>query len=325
MTLSVVIPTYNRRHVLGTAIDSALSQQGCGPVEVVVSDDRSTDGTTDWLATTYAGRPVRVLTNQGMKGPAGGRNTGIRAARGELVALLDSDDAFLPGHLAAAADVLRRFPDVDVVFGRARYERNGVPEDYMGPNFDRKLAAAPTVHRDDQVVVFGDGFFSHLLAYGCWFNLSTVVMRASAARELMNEQLRISEDYEFWVRLSRRHRFACLLQPQIRYTLHDENISFEADHQAAGHAPRLIQALQVMRGYPGMAASDLALIDRQMADILFDWAWRCRQAGNWRQAAGLHWQSLRRGRLLDNLLALAKLPLLALRRGSGPGTMAGQG
>lgn len=313
MTISVIIPTYNRRHVLAGAIDSALSQTDCGEVEVVVSDDRSTDGTTAWLATAYASSPVRVLANQGLKGPAGGRNTGIRAARGELVALLDSDDAFLSGHLAAAASVLRRFPIVDVVFGRAHYERNGVPEDYMGPNFDCKLAAAPKQHQDEQVVVFGNDFFSHLLEFGCWFNLSTVVMRADAARQLMNEQLRISEDYEFWVRLARRHRFACLLQPQIRYTLHDDNISFEADHQVAGHAPRLIQALQVMRAYPEMAEQDLALIDAQIADILFDWAYRTRLQRSWRQAASLHWQSLQHGRRIDNLLALGKLPLQALR------------
>jgi hypothetical protein len=268
---------------------------------------------TDWLTQAYGNRPVRVLSNQGLKGPAGGRNTGIREARGELVALLDSDDAFLPGHLAAAAGVLRRSPQVDVLFGRARYERNGVAEDYMGPNFDRKLAAAPKQHQDEQVVVFSEGFFSHLLEYGCWFNLSTVVLRAHAARELMNETLRISEDYEFWVRLSRRHRFACLLQPQIRYTLHDDNISFEADHQTAGHAPRLLQPLQVMRDYPGLEAADRARLDRQMADVLFDWAWRCRQAGDWRLAASLHWRSLRRGRRGDNLRALAKLPIAALR------------
>lgn len=312
MIVSVAIPTYNRRHILQTAIDSALTQEGCN-VEVVVSDDGSTDGTVPWLAQAYAGQPVRVLRNGGLKGPAGGRNTAIKAAQGDVVALLDSDDSFLPGHLAAALQVLATHPQVDVVFGRARYERNGQPEDYMGPNFERKLAAAPTSFQDERVVVFNDGFFSHLLQYGCWFNLSSVVMRASAARELMNEQLRISEDYEFWVRLSRHHRFACLLQPQIRYTLHDDNISFEADHQAAGHAPKLIQALQVMRDYPDMAPSDLALIDAQMADILFDWAYRSRLARSWREAAGLHWRSLRHGRRLDNLLALGKLPVQALR------------
>lgn len=311
MRVSVVIPTYNRRHSIGPAIESALSQDGC-TVEVIVSDDHSSDGTVAWLSQAYAGRPLHVLTNQGLKGPAGGRNTGIKASQSDFVALLDSDDAFLPGHLMQALDAFERFPELDVVFGVARYERNGQPEDYMGPNFRRKLGLAPKVYEDDQLVVFGNGFFEHLLQYGCWFNLSSVVLRRTAAAAGMNESLRISEDYEFWVRLARHHRFGCLLSEQIRYNLHDENISFEAAGSAAEHAPRLLQALEIMRGYEGLTANQLRLIDGQMAEILFDWAYRCRLHRHWGEAAKLHWQSLRRGQRGANLRALAKLPLLAL-------------
>lgn len=311
MRVSVVIPTYNRQHSIGPAVESALSQAGCA-VEVIVSDDHSSDDTVAWLQQVYAGRPVRVLANQGLKGPAGGRNTGIKASQAEFVALLDSDDQFLPGHLAAALRVFQQHPKVDVVFGRAQYERHGQPVDYMGPNFERKLGRASRAHADADVVVFDEGFFSHLLRDGCWFNLSSVVLRLPAAQQLMNEQLRISEDYEFWVRLARQHRFACLLRPQIRYALHDDNISFEADHKAAGHAPKLIQALDIIRAYPDLRAADLALVDEQVAGILFDWAYRCRQRREWAEAAGLHLRALRRGQRLRNLAAIAKLPLLAL-------------
>lgn len=310
--LSVVIPTCDRRHILGEAIDSALSQDEC-EIEVIVVDDGSADGTLDWLREHYRGQPVTGLQNTGHKGPAGGRNTGIRAAHGEFVALLDSDDAFLPGHLSSAVAAFERFPDLDVVFGRARYERNGVPEDYMGPNFNRKLALAPKLHADESLVVFDEGFFEHLLQQGCWFNLSSVVLRRAAAAKLMDERLRISEDYEFWVRLSRDHRFGCVLAEQIRYTLHDDNISFEAAGSAAEHAPRLLLSLEIMRAYPGLSARQLSLIDAQRADILFDWAYRCRLRRQWAEAARLHVRSLRLGRVAGNLAALAKLPLLAMR------------
>jgi glycosyltransferase involved in cell wall biosynthesis len=312
MKLSVVIPTYNRLSLIGPAIDSALAQD-VADLEVMVVDDGSTDATLQWLAAHYAGRPVRGLRNTRSKGPAGGRNTGILAAQGEFIALLDSDDAFLPGHLSQALAAFETHPELGVVFGRARYERNGQAEGYMGPLFDRKLGLAPQQHANEDITLFTPGFFAHLLQYGCWFNLSTVVLRTAAARELMNETLRISEDYEFWVRLSRQHRFACLHRPQIRYALHDDNISFEAAGSAADHAPRLLQALGVMRGYSGLSAAHTALIDQQQANILFDWAYRCRLRRDWRQAALLHTRSLRLGRRADNLLALAKLPLLALR------------
>lgn len=316
MIVSVVIPTHNRRGTIALAIDSALAQRaGDVELEVLVVDDASTDGTGEWLTQAYAAQPVHVLSNRGLKGPAGGRNTGIRAARGDFVALLDSDDAYLPGHLAQALEAFNAHPDLAVVFGRARYERNGVPEDYMGPNFTRKLALAPKRHADERLVVFDDSFFEHLLQQGCWFNLSSVVLRKHAASELMDERLRISEDYEFWARLARKHRFACLLAQQIRYTLHEDNLSFEAANSAADHAPRLLQALEVMRAYPGLSPRQVGLIDAQRADILFDWAYRCRLRRRWGDAARLHARSLRLGRVAGNLAALAKLPLLAMRPG----------
>lgn len=315
MNLSVVVPTFNRRHIVGNAIDSALAQT-LPPLEVIVVDDGSSDGTPEWLAERYGEQPVRLLRNAGAKGPAGARNTGLQAARGDFIALLDSDDAFLPDHLAEAQRAFERQDELDVVFGRARYERNGQPEDYMGPNFERKLAQAPMISRDNELVCFGPSFFEHLLRYGCWFNLSSVVMRRAAIGDGMNETLRISEDYEYWVRLARTKRFGCLLAPQIRYTLHADNISFEADSSAAAHAPRLLQALAVMRSYDGIGRGERALIDAQRSSILFDWAHRCRQRREWGESARLHWASLRAGQRTRNALALAKLPLsmVGLRR-----------
>jgi glycosyltransferase involved in cell wall biosynthesis len=224
----------------------------------IVVDDASTDGTAAWLATHYAGRAVRVLDNRGCKGPAGGRNTGMRAATGELVALLDSDDTYLPGHLAAAVDAFERFPELGLVFGRASYVRDGRPDDYMGPLFERKLASAPATHRDDGLIVFGPDFFDHLLQYGCWFNLSTVVMRNELAQLGMNESLRVAEDYEFWVRLAQKHRFGCLLRPQIRYLLHDDNISFETTGTAAENAPSLLVAYQSLVELPTLSSGSAA-------------------------------------------------------------------
>ncbi len=115
------------------------------------------------------------------------------------------------------------------------------------------------------------------------------------------------------MRLSRSHRFGCLLAEQIRYALHDDNISFEADASVEGHAPRLLLALETLRADARATPAQRALIDAQRAGILFDWAYRCRLRRRWREAAALHWRSLRLGRAAANLAALAKLPLQALR------------
>jgi glycosyltransferase involved in cell wall biosynthesis len=324
MKVAVVIPTYNRRRCIGAAIDSALAQAGPGlQVEVLVVDDGSTDDTRCWLSQTYAGRPVQVLANAGRKGPAGGRNTGLAAvqARGgfDAVALLDSDDRFLPGHLAEAAALMTAEPGVQVVFGRARYVQGGTEVPYMGLAFDRKLAASPVLRRTEAWTVFDPGgFFASLLRHGCWFNLSTVVLATAAAGERMQEELRVSEDYEFWVRLSRHRGFGCLHRPQIEYSLGDDNISFEADkagRAVEGHSPQILRALEIIASYEGLEAADHAVLAEQRACVLFDWGWRARQAGRMAEAWQLHRRSLRLGRRAANLVALLKLlPQLAMRR-----------
>jgi glycosyltransferase involved in cell wall biosynthesis len=94
-TISVVIPTYNYARYLPEAIDSALAQT-YAPLEVVVVDDGSTDETPEVLA-AY-GAKIRAV-RQSNQGVAAARNTGVAAARGEYIALLDSDDLWLPRKL----------------------------------------------------------------------------------------------------------------------------------------------------------------------------------------------------------------------------------
>lgn len=96
-TVSVIIPTYNRAHSVGAALDSVLAQEPPAD-EVIVVDDGSTDGTTEVLA-AYGDRITVV--RQDNAGAAAARNAGVRRARGDWVAFLDSDDLWRPGRLAA--------------------------------------------------------------------------------------------------------------------------------------------------------------------------------------------------------------------------------
>jgi len=95
-TISAIVPTYNRAEVIAQAIHSVLSQVPA-PDEVLVIDDGSTDGTMAELA--QFGDRIRVLT-QPNAGAAAARNHGIREARGEWLAFLDSDDLWSPGRIA---------------------------------------------------------------------------------------------------------------------------------------------------------------------------------------------------------------------------------
>src|SRR5687768_1729437 len=113
--VSVVIPTYNRAYCVRRAIDSALAQT-YPHLEVIVVDDGSTDGTAELMRTAY-GHDGRVRYHrQANGGVSAARNRGIALARGEYVALLDSDDRWKPWKLQAQVACLEHAPDVGMVW-----------------------------------------------------------------------------------------------------------------------------------------------------------------------------------------------------------------
>jgi glycosyltransferase involved in cell wall biosynthesis len=103
-TVSVIIPTYNRGALLVEAVESALAQRR-PPDEILVVDDGSRDDTAARMA-AY-GERVRYV-RQANAGPSAARNHGFRLARGEYLALLDSDDLWTPDRLERQLEVLQR-------------------------------------------------------------------------------------------------------------------------------------------------------------------------------------------------------------------------
>lgn len=108
--VSCIIPVRDGVAFLADAIESVLAQDH-RPLEVLVVDGVSTDGSAD-VARAH-GEPVRVLENPDRSAPTG-RNLGIAAARGELLAFLDADDLYRPGKLAGQVAHLAARPEVDV-------------------------------------------------------------------------------------------------------------------------------------------------------------------------------------------------------------------
>jgi glycosyltransferase involved in cell wall biosynthesis len=100
---SVIIPTYNRADLIGQTLDSVLAN-GLLDIEIIVVDDGSTDGTVSLIDRRY-GTQVRVL-QQANKGPGAARNLGLKSARGDYAAFLDSDDLWFPWTAATYARVI---------------------------------------------------------------------------------------------------------------------------------------------------------------------------------------------------------------------------
>jgi GT2 family glycosyltransferase len=114
MLFSIVIPTYNRVHLLARTLDSVW-RQGFTDFEVVVVDDGSNDGTQEYLQSF--GDRIRIV-QQANGGPGAARNAGVRAASGKYVALLDSDDIWFPWTLNIFARAIAQFNEPSIIGGQ---------------------------------------------------------------------------------------------------------------------------------------------------------------------------------------------------------------
>lgn len=114
--VSVVIPAYNSGPHLSATIESVLAQPH-RPLELIIVDDGSTDGTPETLA--RFGSAV-TLIRQSWRGHPAARNTGIRAARGEFIGFVDHDDLWMPDKLAQQLTCFVRDPELELVFGHAQ-------------------------------------------------------------------------------------------------------------------------------------------------------------------------------------------------------------
>ena len=181
----MVLPTYQRRELVKRAIDSVFAQTQ-RDFELIVIDDGSTDGTGAALA--GLGDAVRYQW-QPNRGVAAARNAGITLARAPFVAFIDSDDRWLPDHLAVVTDVLRRHPEAVLAStcrGFATVGRQGA-------------ADAEVVDVLPELILRNDvGFLS-----------CTAARRdALVAAGGFDERLSVAEDSQLWVRLAMHGPFA---------------------------------------------------------------------------------------------------------------------
>jgi glycosyltransferase involved in cell wall biosynthesis len=178
----VIIPVYNRRDEVRTAVRSALDQRGV-ELEVIVVDDGSNDG-TDAIVREVDDARLRVITTA-HGGVAHARNVGVDAARGQWIAPLDSDDAFTPGALTELLALIAS--DVDAVFGSVvLVGSNGSTE--------RKAPSRLGAEYHDTTALFLAG---------------AMLIRTAAWRELTGQRtgLAFGENGEFGMRLAARtHR-----------------------------------------------------------------------------------------------------------------------
>ena len=181
MKVSVLIITYNQEKFIRKAIDSALAQQTTFPVEILVGDDFSTDGTRDIIRQYERDHPGRVI---GVLHPRNlGKNGGInfletlRQAKGEYYALMDGDDYWTdPRKLQKQTDFLDAHPDYSMVFHNAliTYEDGTAPHPLNGPDMKPFYTVDDLIGEDEIWFMATSSTFyrNSIREYPAWFRES---------------------------------------------------------------------------------------------------------------------------------------------------------
>lgn len=205
MVVSVVIPAYNAAAFICRTLDSVRAQTFTGH-ETIVVDDGSTDGTGDVVEEYVACHRMRArVVRQQNRGIAGARNTGMREARGTYVALLDHDDLWYPEKLAVVLAEFDRYPETDLVCHDQNITRNG-----------------RVVHVSRRRLPRG-GLYQALLLGGNRLSPSATTFRRDKALAIGGfderpEYLTV-EDYDFWLRFSRKGRIRFIERVLGEYVL----------------------------------------------------------------------------------------------------------
>jgi GT2 family glycosyltransferase len=213
--VSVVIPAYNCAPFIGETI-RGIVEQSVKDVEIVVVDDGSTDETA--ATASDSSHAVQVI-RQDNSGVCAARNRGIEAAKGTFVALLDHDDYWMPDKLANQLAAFANHPEVDVVFTDFVWWR---PEETTGvfpaPENFRTRAEAQGIDPEFS------GWIYHQMLLDSQVLTSTALVRAEimAASGGFDESLPFSEDWDFWLRLSRRSQFLKLRESTTLYRQHPQ-------------------------------------------------------------------------------------------------------
>ena len=207
-TVSVLIPSYNHAHFVSAAVSSALAQT-YSDVDIIVIDDGSVDNTAEVVATFGDAVNYVYQKNQGL---SAARNTGIRHARGDYIALLDADDLWSPEFIEESVKVIEQNPRVGLTYSWwSHIDENGDPMPEPG-YFNQR------------------GHLLKTFAVRNYFPPVSVLVRKSCVEEAggFDEKLFALEDWDLWFRIAANGwEFDCVPQVLAQYRRHSNNMTLD--------------------------------------------------------------------------------------------------
>jgi glycosyltransferase involved in cell wall biosynthesis len=266
--VSVIIPTYNRAWCLREAVDSVLAQE-FKDFELIVVDDGSSDETPSLLR--EYGDAIRVL-RQPNRGVSAARNAGILAARGELIAFLDSDDIWLKGKLASQVEYFSRHPGTLICQTEELWVKDG-----------RRVNPGKR-HRKQAGMIFESSLQL------CLVSPSAVMLRRSLFDRvgLFDERLPACEDYDLWLRVSCRFPVELIETPLIvKRGGHADQLS-----RARGLDRYRIESIAKLLSGSCLTAAQRRVAESVLLDKTIVYSGGCRKRG--RVAEAEHYEELAR-------------------------------
>lgn len=218
-TVSVVMPVYNRADLVERAIRSILSQT-FKDFELIIVDDGSTDNTRAVLNHwSHSDRRIRVIGYRKNQGIAYARQYGLKAARGEFVAIMDSDDVSFPNRLEMSVRYLRDHPDVTALSAQVALFNDESAKAVLNHKKYTNLFYEKTY----RTKYTGDELFLRLIFNNIFQNTVAMFRRDFVRRHHIsyNTKLISAEDYDFW---------ASFLLAGAKMTVLDNPLGFVRKH-----------------------------------------------------------------------------------------------
>jgi len=254
--VSIVLPTYNRGAFLDEAFQS-IREQTLADWELIVVDDGSTDNTRAMVRTFAASVPQQVhYIYQENQGAYGARNTGLDHVQCEYVAFYDSDDRWLPHHLADCVAALETNPEVDWVYGAGRIVDHATGRTLAEHTFyvdgqPRAFLALATRRSGKLQIIEERGAIRCQILSGLYCGLQKSVLRSrvfAGGMRFAAEERNEAEDQLFAIKvLAAGRRLAYLDQIHVLYRVHDANSSGAS--QASSLAKRVELIEKMIAGY----------------------------------------------------------------------------
>ncbi|MFC4323389.1 glycosyltransferase family 2 protein [Litchfieldia salsa] len=211
MTISVVIPTYNRGHMIMDAIQSVMDQT-LSPLEIIIVDDFSTDQTREVVESIRDER-IKYVLNSRLKGANGARNTGILMAEGNYIAFQDSDDIWLPNKLEEQMRYLEENSNIDMCFCSLDF------------NHGAKTIPARKVDHNEM---------EKQLKKGNFISTQTIIIKKEVAQgELFDEKLMRFQDWDFCIRVAEKYVIGHLATPLVLVEQQNDSISKKVNGKEA--------------------------------------------------------------------------------------------